>query len=299
MTTRTYGGYAFDASNEDKVLFPDSGVTKGDLIDHYEGVAEHILPHMKGRPVSMHRFPDGIESKGFYHKETPEHFPEWITTETVGKKQGGSSELIIADKTATLAYLADQACITPHVWLSRADRIDQPDRIVIDLDPSDDDFDKVRQAARICADALEEMGLAVFLQLTGSRGIHVVSPISRRPDFDEVRGLARSVAGRLAEDHPDELTVEQRKDKRGKRIYLDTGRIAYGQTMVTPYAVRARPGAPVATPIERDELSDSKLDPRKYTVKNIRQRLSRKGDPWSAINRSARSIQHLRKAVGG
>lgn len=298
MTTRTYGQYSFEASNEDKILFPDAGVTKGGLIDHYESVAEFMLPHMKDRPVSMQRFPDGVGKQGFYHKETPDHFPDWIATGEVRKKQGGSSSLVIADKTATLAYLADQACITPHVWLSRIDEINQPDRIVFDLDPSDDDFDKVREAARICGDAFEEMGLAVFLQLTGSKGIHVVMPIARGPDFDEVRSLARAVAKRLADDHPDRLTVEQRRDKRGDRVYLDTARIAYAQTMVTPYAVRARPEAPVATPITREELADSALDPRQYTIMNIQRRLSQKGDPWSEIGRSARSIKHLRGAVG-
>lgn len=290
MTARRYGPYTVDTAHERKVLFPDAGITKGDLIDYYDRIADVILPHMRGRPVTMHRFPDGIEEEGFYHKNVSDYFPGWIKRVTVERKEGGAIEHVLCENAATLVYLADQACITPHVFLSRADRLDVPDRLVVDLDPSDGNFEEVREAARICAQRFQEAGLAVFLQLTGSRGIHVVAPIERGPGFDAVRKVARSLAGQLAEEHPKLLTVEQRKEKRGRRVYLDTARNAYAQTMVTPYAVRSRPGAPVATPITLEELEDSDLSPRKYTIKNVFRRLARIYDPWKGMGRKARSL---------
>jgi len=256
-----------------------------------------MLPHVRGRPLTMHRFPDGIDAGGFYHKDAPEHFPEWIERAPLEKKDGGVVDYVVCDNAATLAFLADQACITPHVWLSRRDEPRRPDRVVIDLDPSGDDFEAVRAAARWTAELFEELGLRVFLQVTGSRGIHVVAPIRRDTGFDEARGFARGVAGRLADRHPDALTIEQRKSERGDRVYLDTGRNAYGQTMVAPYSVRARPGAPVAMPIDRDELSDADLDPRGTTIRNLFDRLDGRGDPWHAIGRAARSLSGPREAL--
>ncbi|MFG0284659.1 MAG: non-homologous end-joining DNA ligase [Phycisphaerales bacterium JB039] len=292
MTARRFGPYTLETSSEGKVLFPDSGRTKGDLIEYYQRIAPTMLRHMRGRPVTMHRFPDGIDGDGFYQKDLPGYFPKWIRRATVAK-QGGTVTHALCQNAATLVYLANQACITPHIWLSRADRLHQPDRLVFDLDPSDDDFDKVRRAARLVAGAMDELGMAVFLQLTGSRGIHVVSPIRRGPDFDDVRAQARRLAAHLAGAHPDLLTVEQRIDRRGDRVYLDTARNAYAQTMTPPYAVRARRGAPVATPIRRDELDDPGLGPARYTIGNIFRRLARIEDPWTGLNRAARALQRV------
>lgn len=297
MGERRFGQYAFETSNEDKVLFPEAKITKGDLIDYYADMAEVMLPHMKDRPVTMHRFPDGVETDGFYHKDAPEHYPGWIERAPLSKEGGGTVHYVVCGNAATLAYLAQQACITPHVWLSRRDEPKRPDRIVIDLDPSGNDFNAVRQAARQCAELFDELGLKPFFQLTGSRGIHVVTPIRRAHEFDEARQFAQDMAKLLAGRHDDEMTVEVRKNKRGNRIFLDTARIAYGQTMVTPYAVRARPNAPVATPIERDELSDSKLKPDRYTMKTIGRRLGQRDDPWKSINRAARSMDGPRKKL--
>lgn len=297
MATRRFGPYTVETTSEDKVFFPDAGITKGELIDYYERVAGVMLPHLRDRPLTMHRFPDGIGEEGFYHKDAPEHFPEWIERAPLEKKDGGVVDYVVCGNAATLVFLANQGCVTPHVWTSRRDEPRRPDRIVIDLDPSGDDFDGVRAAAGWTADLLEELGLRVFLQVTGSRGIHVVAPIRRDTGFDEARGFARAVALRLAARHPDALTIEQRKRERGGRIYLDTGRIAYGQTMVAPYSVRARPGAPVATPIDREELSRSDLDPRAWTIRNLFRRLDGREDPWSGIGRAARSLAGPREAL--
>jgi bifunctional non-homologous end joining protein LigD len=287
-----------EVSRPGKLLFPDDGVTKGDLAAYYERVAEHMLPHVKGRPVSMQRFPDGINGYGFFHKDVPDHFPEWIRRVKVAKRGGSITHAVVWDAD-TLVYLADQACITPHVWLSRMDRVRQPDRLVIDLDPSVEDFTSVRKAARAAGELLEELGLAPFAMVTGSRGVHVWAPLRRGPDFEEVKAFARGAARVLAARYPGELTTEARKAKRGDRILLDVARNAYAQTAVPPYAVRARLGAPVATPLEWKELSDSRLRPDRFTVKNLFRRLASKGDPWADMGARARGLSAPRKRLDG
>jgi bifunctional non-homologous end joining protein LigD len=284
-------------THPDKVLFPDDGLTKRDLAEYHERVAGWMLPHMRGRPVSMQRFPDGIEAKGFFHKDIPSYFPDWIKRVEV-PKSGGSVTHVVASNVNTLLYLVNQNTITPHVWLSRADRVWQPDRMVIDLDPPPGgDFTAVRRAARHTGELLRELGFTPFAQVTGSKGIHVWTPLRRRARHDEVRAFAGQVGAALAKRHPDALTTEWRKEKRDGRILVDTARNTYAQTAVPPYSVRARPGAPVATPIEWDELSDSRLRPDRWTVKTVLRRLSQRGDPWADITSYARGIARARRRV--
>jgi len=283
-------------SKPDKVLFPDAGITKGDLAAYYERVAPQMLRHMKDRPISMQRFPDGIAKHGFFHKDVPDHFPDWIKRVQVPKKNGTVTHAL-ACNADTLVYLADQACITPHVWLSRADELERPDRMVFDLDPSDGNFADVRRAARSIGELLDGLGLTPFAMTTGSRGVHVWVPLRRQAHFDEVRGFARDVARVMVERYPDRLTLEARKQKRGERILIDIMRNGYAQTVVPPYAARAKPGAPVATPLRWRELSDSSLRPDKFTVRNIGRRLSRVGDPWEEIARHAKSLGPARRRL--
>lgn len=296
MSRRSYGSITFDTSNEDKVFFPEDDITKGDLIEYYHKIAEHMLPHVKDRPLMMHRFPDGINGKDFYHKEIPDYFPDWIDRVEV-KKEDGTVHHVVCNKQAALVYLADQACITPHVWLSRSDSIYHPDRLIFDLDPPGNDFAPVRKAAVRLRELLDELGLDSFPMTTGSRGMHVVVPLNRRDDFDAVRQFARNAALVLAEQYPDELTVEARKDKRGGRLYLDTARNAYAQTGVAPYSVRARDGAPVAAPLDWQELGRRKLTAQTYTVTNIFRRLGARDDPWQGLNRRGRSLDPARKKL--
>jgi len=283
-------------SKPDKVLFPDAGITKGDLAAYYERVAPQMLRHMKDRPISMQRFPDGIAKHGFFHKDVPDHFPDWIKRVQVPKKNGTVTHAL-ACNADTLVYLADQACITPHVWLSRADELERPDRMVFDLDPSDGNFADVRRAARSIGELLDGLGLTPFAMTTGSRGVHVWVPLRRQAHFDEVRGFARDVARVMVERYPDRLTLEARKQKRGERILIDIMRNGYAQTVVPPYAARAKPGASVATPLRWRELSDSSLRPDKFTVRNIGRRLSRVGDPWEEIARHAKSLGPARRRL--
>ncbi|MGH8546389.1 MAG: DNA polymerase domain-containing protein, partial [Gammaproteobacteria bacterium] len=187
---RSYGSHTVKISKSDKVFFPDSGITKGDLVDYYEQIAETMLPHVRERVVAMHRFPDGIRGEAFYQKEVPDYFPDWIDRIQV-KKTGGSIEQLMINNIETLIYLANQACITPHIWLARADRLNHPDRVIFDLDPSDGAFRPLRDGAKALRQILEEIGLKAFVMTTGSRGLHVVAPLDRETDFDTVRGFAR------------------------------------------------------------------------------------------------------------
>ena len=286
-----------EITHPDKLLFPADGLTKADLAGYYESVAEWMLPHVRDRPLSLMRFPDGIEGQGFFQKNTPPHYPDWIKRVEV-EKRGGTVVHAVVTNADTLVYLVGQNTITPHVWLSRADRLRQPDRVVFDLDPAPGaDFAAVRRAARHTGELLREIGLEPFAQVTGSKGIHVWTPLRRRATFEDVRPFARSAAELLAARFPDELTTEFRKSERGGRILVDVMRNAYAQTAVPPYAVRPLPGAPVATPIEWDELSDSKLRPDRWTVKTVLRRLGAKGDPWADITSFSRGLSRARKRL--
>lgn len=284
------GVHTVEITHPDKVLFPGApAFTKRDLIEYYRRVADTMLPYLAGRPLTLQRFPDGIAGEGFFQKEIPDYFPEWVARVTV-PKTGGSVTQVLCENAATLVYLAEQACITPHAWLSRADRPRHPDRLIFDLDPPDDGFERVRAAAGLMRALLRDLGLTSYAMTTGSRGLHVTVPLDRAADFDAVRGFAREVAAVLARRHPRDLTTEARLAKRHGRLYLDTTRNAYAQTGVAPYAVRARPGAPVATPLTWEELEERGLDARRYRLDNLFQRLDRRGDAWRGIARHVQSL---------
>ena len=285
--TRKYGKQEVEVSNLDKVFFPEKGYTKGDLVDYYERIAETILPHIEDRPITMIRFPNGIDDKRFFQKDAPDYFPDWIPRKSVKKKEEGETHYVICNNQATLVYLATQACITPHIWLSRQDKPDQPDRMIFDLDPSKDDFTEVKEAALSIRELLEkEMNLPLFLMTTGSRGLHVVVPLQPKHDFDEVRDFAQKVSSLLEEKFPEKLTMAARKEKRKDRLFLDVARNASAQTTVAPYAVRPIEGAPVATPLDWDELKSKDLNAQSYNIKNIFRRLGSKEDPWKKIEES-------------
>jgi bifunctional non-homologous end joining protein LigD len=296
MSKVKVGLHTIEISNENKVLFPGQKITKGDLIAYYHEIAKRMLPYLEDRPVVMHRFPDGVSKQGFYEKRVPDHFPKWISRVTV-KKEGGEITHGVCNDAATLVYLANQACITPHVWLSKKDKLDYPDQMIFDLDPSGDDFGMVRQTAVSLRKLLKQVGLIAFVKTSGARGLHVHVPLNRNANFDTVRSFARDVANALAERDPKHLTTEQRKNKRRGRVFLDTNRNAYGQTAAPPYSIRPKEGAPVATPLDWNELKDSKLKPQTYTIRNIFKRLSQKDDPWSDFSRHAASLNSARKKL--
>jgi len=237
---------------------------------------------MQERAVTMLRMTDGIHGESFYHKETPAYFPDWIKRVPLPKEEG-VTHYVICESAAALTYLAGQACITPHLWLSRFDKPHNPDMLIFDLDPSGTDFELVRRAAFALKDVLVKLELPVYVKTTGSRGLHVVSPLDRGSTFDDVRAFADDVADYLARRNPAELTVEQRNEKRTGRVFIDTLRNSYAQTAVAPYALRARPGAPVATPITWEELKQSKIQPQSFDMGNIFERLAKVKDPWAKI----------------
>ena len=286
------GRRTISLSHGDRVVFPDSGVTKGEIVDYYRRVAPHMLPHLRGRPVMMQRVTDTIDGFVFYQKDISKHFPSWINRVTV-PKTGGTVTHVICDDAATLVYIANQGSITPHVWLSRADDLMRPDRMIIDMDPGAGGVADARFAAEAARELLLEVGLVPFLMATGSRGFHVVVPLRRAAVFDEVRAVAFGLAEVLARRSPERLTTEFRKSDRDGRLFLDCNRNAWAQTAVPPYAVRPRPGAPVAVPLAWDELASAQPDG--WTVRTLEERLQRVPDPWTGFSRRARSLDAARR----
>jgi bifunctional non-homologous end joining protein LigD len=288
--TLRLGRRAIEVTHPDKVLFDDAAVTKLDLARYYERVAPAMLRHVKDRPLALESYPRGVGRRGYYMKSVPEHFPGWIATTEVAKRGGSLTQVVAADG-ATLVYLAAQNVVTPHIWLSRIDEPRKPDRLIIDFDPSPGvGFAAVRAAARDAGERLRDAGLATFAMVTGSRGVHVVSPLRRGPSYKDVHSYARAIAEAMVADDPKRLTLEWHKAERGERIYIDVNRINYAQHAVAPYGVRARPRAPVAMPIAWEELSDSRLKPDRWTVRTAPDRLDAEGDMWRDIGRRARSL---------
>jgi bifunctional non-homologous end joining protein LigD len=284
-------------SHPDKVLFGDDGITKADLARYYAAVAPVMVPHVRDRPLNLWRWNTGIDGPRIVQQEIPRGAPEWVRRVVVPKRGGGEVCHAVGGDAATLVWLANQNCITPHAWSSRADRPDRPDRIVFDLDPPDlEAFEQVRGAALALGDLLRELGLEPFAMTTGSKGVHVVAPLRRTAVADDVRQRAKEIGEEIAARHPDTLTTSWRKEGRGGRVLVDTARNTYAQTVVATYAVRALPGAPVATPLAWEELSDPELHPRRWTLATIPERLEAHGDPWADFAGRAKSLPGASKA---
>ncbi|MFI9154425.1 non-homologous end-joining DNA ligase [Streptomyces sp. NPDC053367] len=292
------GRHTVELHRPGKALFPGDGdgkeYTKGHLADYHRAVAPFMLPHLRGRPLMLERRPDGVDGPGFMQKNTPVNYPDWITRYEV-RKEGGTVCHTVCDDTATLLYLTDQACLTLHRWLSRTGAVDRPDRMVFDLDPAGDDFEQVREAAGLLGEVLDQLRLPSAPMTTGSRGLHIVVPLSGRHDFDEVREFAHDVAELLAAAHPGRLTTAARKKDRGDRLYLDIQRNAYAQTAVVPFTVRALPGAPVATPVTWEQLADPALTARRWSIANAVGQA--RTNPWSGVMDRARSLGPARRRL--
>lgn len=271
-------GREVNVTRPEKVLFPEDGITKGDLIRYYQRISPWMLPHLEGRPLVMQRFPDGIDHGGFFQKAAAPYYPAWIRTVTV-QKAGGTVRHVVCDDTATLVYLANQACVTPHIWLSRVDQIQNPDQMIFDLDPSTEDVAAVVDAALVLKSLLDDLELHAFLKTTGSRGLHVAVPLPRDQNFDSVRAFARNVAEIVISRDPARYTLEQYKSKRRGRVFIDVNRNAYAQTAVAVYAVRARKGAPVSVPLHWNEVREKHFRPDGITMHTVFQRLESIADP--------------------
>ena len=273
-------GREIEISRPEKVLFPADGITKGDLVEYYARIAPRMLPHLRDRPLTLERYPNGIATKRFFQKEASSYFPKWIRRVTV-PKVGGTVTHVVCNDTATLVYLANQACVTPHIFLSRADKPEIPDQLVFDLDPQGDEFELVRSTALAFKRLLDQLELPAYLKTTGSRGLHVVVPLRRRERYDEVRSFGRELAAIIVEQDPQSRTMEPLKANRGKRIFIDTNRNGYAQLVAPAYAVRAREGAPVSVPLAWSELAQKALRSDSYTIRTLFDRLDQLGDPWA------------------
>jgi bifunctional non-homologous end joining protein LigD len=285
-------------THPEKVLFPDDGITKGELAAYYEAMAPVVLPHIRGRPITMERYPAGIGAKGFWQKDVSKGFPEWLERVEVPKKDGVVHHPVVRDA-RSLLWMANQNTITPHVWTSRAPNLYSPDICVFDLDPSEDRPDVLRAAAFALRDLLAELGLPSWLKTSGSKGFHIVVPLDGKAGFGDVARFAHGVGTLLVTRDPEHLTQEFSKADRGGRILVDTGRNGYSATFAAAYAVRAKPGAPVSAPCTWEELERGDVGPRTFTVRSMADRVAQVGDVWSDLRRRGYSlrgpIQRLRR----
>src|SRR5882762_3080536 len=288
------GRLAVEITRPRKVLFPADGITKRDLVDYYRRIGPWMLPHLRDRPLAMERYPDGIAGPSFFQKEVPSYYPNWIERVTV-EKAGGTITHVVCNNEATLVYLANQACITPHIWLSRIEKLHFPDQMVFDLDPSGESFDPVRETAQSFGELLDRLELPAYIKTTGSRGLHIAVPLDREEDFDSVRAFARRVAEIVVKGDREQRTLEQRKSRRLGRVFVDINRNAYAQTVAPAYAVRARPGAAVSLPLDWSEVNRKDLRPNGVTIRTVFDRLEKTGDPWSDFRQHATSLNWARR----
>jgi bifunctional non-homologous end joining protein LigD len=296
----TSGGVTVQLSHMDKVFFPEEDLRKGDLVDYYRMVAPRMLPYLRERPVVMARYPDGVTGDVILQKNVSRYFPDWIKrveVERIGR--GGTVSQVVCDRPETLIYLANQACIELHVLLSRVAALYRPDQLVFDLDPpAEEAFDSVRRVALDLRRLLEEdLGLTTYVKTTGGKGLHVHVPLRGDEGFDPVRDFARAVAELMIRDAPDRLTLQQRVDQRGNLIYLDVQRNGYAQMAVAPYSVRARPAATVAAPLQWAEVEDAELNPRRFTMRTMGDRLATTQDPWAGMSRHRRGLAAARRRL--
>lgn len=268
------GALALKVSNADRVVFPEVGRTKGDVVEYYQKIAPKMLPHLIDRPVSIHRFPKGLADKGFFQKNVPAHFPSSIARFEIPRK-GGVTVYPIVSEAEHLGYLANQGAIELHIPIVRASHLFEPDRLVIDLDPPPGAFELVRKAAFMIRDALLEYGLTTVPVATGSKGYHLVAAIAHSPahDSETLAITLQQVAALLVAKYPDQLTTTFRVAQRGQRVFVDWLRNRFQATVVAPYSLRARAKATVAVPLSWDELATS--DPDRFTIGDVDQLLDR------------------------
>jgi bifunctional non-homologous end joining protein LigD len=276
-------------THPEKLLFPADGITKGELAQYYDDIAPQLLPHLAGRPVTMERFPAGIERKGFLQKNVVRGFPEWLRRVEVAKKDG-SVHYPLIDDARSLAWLANQNCITPHVWSSRHPTLERPDLCVLDLDPAREEPGELRAAALGVRDLLAELGLPSWVKTSGSKGFHIVVPLDGQTSFETVWRFSHGVGVVLTKRHPELLTQEFLKAERGGRILIDTGRSGPGATFAAAYAVRPLAGAPVSAPCNWPEVEAGAVHPQSHTLRTMAGRIQQVGEPWAELHRHGQSL---------
>ena len=277
-------------THPEKVLFPDEGITKGELAAYYESIAPVMLPHIRARPVTMERYPAGIDKKGFWQKDVSKGFPDWLERVEVPKKDGTVHHPLVTD-TRSLLWVTNHNTITQHVWVSRAPKLYYPDVCVFDLDPSrEDEPDVLRAAALALRDLLRELGLPSWVKTTGSKGFHILVSLDGKSRTNDVARFAHAVGTLLVKRDPQHLTQEFSKADRGGRILVDTGRNGYSATFAAAYTVRAKPGAPVSAPCTWEEVERGEVGPRTFTLRTMADRIDAVGDLWADMPKRKRSL---------
>jgi len=298
------GNRELKLSNLDKVFFPVEGITKGDLIEYYRAVAPVLVPHLKDRPFTMIRYPDGIEGKHFFQKDAPSHMPEWIprfrahvsTRESPRKKKWVNFPLV--NDELALLWMVNMGCIDMNAWYSRADKAERPDFALFDLDPSPDvGFAETVQVALLVKQALDAFGLVGFPKTSSAEGMHVLVPVERRYTFDDTRQFAEIVAGAIARTHRGLATTEWTKSKR-RGVLIDANQNGEGKTIASVYSVRPRAGAPVSTPLRWEEVNE-KLDPLSFTMEGVLERVRCHGDLFEGVLNTKQRLTDALKALGG
>jgi bifunctional non-homologous end joining protein LigD len=277
-------------THPEKVLFPEDGITKGELAAYYEAMAPVMLPHILRRPITMERFPAGIGKKGFLQKDVSKGFPPWLERIEVPKKDGVVHHPLVTDA-RSLLWLANQNSITPHVWTSRAPNVYSPDVLVFDLDPSVEDPEGLAAAAIGLRDLLEDIGLPSWIKTSGSKGFHIVVPLDGKAEMGQAAAFAHGIGTLYVARNPTSLTQEFYKTDRGRRILVDTGRNGYSATHAAAYAVRAKAGAPVSAPCTWEEVERGTVGPRTFTLRNMAARIAKAGDLWADMRRRKRSLR--------
>jgi DNA ligase D len=278
-----------EPSNLDKVFWPDSGLTKGDLIRYFEAMSGPFLRGVRDRPLTLKRYPDGIEGFSFFQKNTPNYAPDWVPTVTLRAESARRDvSYTLCNSKRVLLWLANQASIEFHPWLSRAGHIDQPDFMVFDLDPPEGKFDLAVEMAFVMKEVLAEFGLSATAKTSGAKGVHLYVPLRRGANYPSVRDLAGRLGRRAAAREPAKSTTDIAKAGRAGRVFIDTNRNAQGQHIAAPYSPRARPGAPVSFPVDWSELG--KIRPEVFTIRTVPGIIERDGDRWRDLMPLPQSI---------
>lgn len=290
-----FGDTTVACTHVERVMFPADGITKGEMLAYYRDVADLMVPELRGRPLSVVRYTKGIDQGGFFQKHRQKHYPAWLDHVEAGAKT--RVDYPIVDSPAGVVYMANQGAIEFHIWTSRKDALDRPDMLVFDLDPPEGRFDLVRRTAQLLRALFEQIGLSAFVKTTGSKGLHVIAPLDDEATFEHVAALTTRIAALLCRRHPDLLTMEFYKKDRKGRLFVDVMRNMIGATLVAPYSLRGRSGAPLSAPIDWADVDDPALAADGFRLRDVRERLDRRGDPWRDLRAAPGSIAAAERAL--
>ena len=286
-------------TSPERVLYPDDGITKGNLFDYYSKVAATLVPHLRNRPFTMKRYPHGIDGEVFFQKQAPKHLPSWIPTRrfTTHPREGGARlvDFALVNSVEAVLFMVQNNCIDMNAWYSRVDKPHRPDFVLFDLDPPDGGFALAIEVAHLIRDLLDEVGLPGYVKTSGADGIHVVAPIARRSTFEQTYSFAERASRLLEQRHPGKLTTEWLKKKR-HGVLVDHRQNGWGKTIASVYSVRPKPGAPVSTPLHWDELTPD-VRPRDFTMAVTLERIERHGDLFEPVLEEPRPLSAAAKAL--